>query len=309
MDIFGVGYLGFESPTPLAWREYGPEVLGMEIAPSPKGDEASLYLRMDDRRHRLAFHPGPIDKVAYIGWEVRHAFAYRDALKKLQAAQVAVEIGDAALCELRGVCAVARFKDPVGFQHEIFYGQKWDPGSFRPGRRHHGFHAGHDGLGHVVLISPDPVDEVERFFLDVMGFEWFGRGWGTGTNSFVRAPGTSRSHSIAYCYVPGRMGIQHIGLTMKALADVGIAYDLVRKRELPLSRTLGQHTHESIVSFYHFGPTGFIVECLWEESPWSREQDPLETNPERLSTWGHELVGPMVGSAVRPAEELRGKRK
>ena len=69
MDIRGIGYLGFESPNIAAWRDYGPEVLGLAIAKSPEDEPESLYLRLDDRRYRFAFHPGPIDKLAYIGWE------------------------------------------------------------------------------------------------------------------------------------------------------------------------------------------------------------------------------------------------
>ncbi len=69
MDIRGIGYLGFESPNIDAWRSYGPEVLGLAIAPSPEDEPEALYLKMDDRRYRFAFQPGPIDKLAYIGWE------------------------------------------------------------------------------------------------------------------------------------------------------------------------------------------------------------------------------------------------
>ncbi|MDB5982193.1 MAG: ditC, partial [Pseudomonas sp.] len=58
MDIIGIGYLGFETPNLDAWREYGPQVMGFGIAPSPQSDSESLYFKIDDRRHRFAFHPG-----------------------------------------------------------------------------------------------------------------------------------------------------------------------------------------------------------------------------------------------------------
>lgn len=58
MDIIGIGYLGFESPNLDAWRGYAPQVLGLGLGNAPAGDPDPLYLRSDDRRHRIAFHPG-----------------------------------------------------------------------------------------------------------------------------------------------------------------------------------------------------------------------------------------------------------
>jgi hypothetical protein len=68
MDIIGIGYLGFETTKLDEWREYGPQVMGFGIGNTPESDPDSLYFKMDDRRHRLAFHPGTIDRIAYIGW-------------------------------------------------------------------------------------------------------------------------------------------------------------------------------------------------------------------------------------------------
>ena len=67
MDIIGIGYLGFETTKLDEWREYGPQVMGFGIGNTPESDPDSLYFKMDDRRHRLAFHPGTIDRIAYIG--------------------------------------------------------------------------------------------------------------------------------------------------------------------------------------------------------------------------------------------------
>src|SRR5690606_1316767 len=106
MDIRGIGYIGLESPNIDAWRSYGPEVLGLGIGRNPDGDSESLYLRLDDRRYRIALHPGPIDKLVYIGWEAIGRMAFEDGVKKLEAAGVKVEYGDAELAARRGVRAV-----------------------------------------------------------------------------------------------------------------------------------------------------------------------------------------------------------
>ena len=303
MDIRGIGYLGFESPNIDQWREYGPKILGLAIGEAPEGDPQSLFLRLDDRRYRLAFHPGPVDKLAYIGWEAIGRLAFEAGVAKLRDEGVAVQLGDQDLCDRRGVRAVACFSDPVGFRHELFFGQKSDPDSFIPGRRHGGFVTTNRGFGHLVVITPEYTDALEHFLLKVMGFQWYGSGAGKGKSAFFRAKlNNETSHDIAYGHGPGRMGIQHIGLFCRQLRDVGETYDLVKKAELPMQMTLGQHTQDPHVTFYHFCPSGFAVEVINELEPWPG--DPFELNPERLSCWGHELVGPILGPSVRTPEEL-----
>ena len=84
--------------------------------------------------------------------------------------------------------------------------------------------------------------------------------------------------------------------------DVGETYDLVRKKGLQMMMTLGQHVQDPHMSFYHFTPSGFAIECIAELEPW--HDDGYELNPEKLSTWGHELVGPILGTSVRTPEEI-----
>jgi hypothetical protein len=84
MDIIGIGYLGFESTQLDEWRSYGPEVLGFQIGRSPEADAESLYFRIDDRRHRFAFHPGKVDRLAYIGWEARGKLEFEAAARRLR---------------------------------------------------------------------------------------------------------------------------------------------------------------------------------------------------------------------------------
>lgn len=303
MDIIGIGYLGFETAKLDEWRDYGPNVMGFQLGKSPEADPDSLYFRTDDRRHRLAFHPGPIDRIAYIGWEAKGRMEYLAAVERFRAYGIEVTPGNQALCELRGVKELIRFRDPVGYQHELFYAQKWTPRSFVPGRSHGGFVAGNRGVGHVVLITPEYTPALEQFLVEIMGFHWYGSGAGKGRTGFFRSKlNTYTSHDIGYGHGPGRMGIQHIGLFVSSVRDVGETYDLVKKRDIPLQMTLGQHMQDPHLSFYHFSPSGFAIETIHELEPW--HEDGFELNPERLSTWGHELVGPILGSSVRTPEEV-----
>jgi hypothetical protein len=66
--------------------------------------------------------------------------------------------------------------------------------------------------------------------------------------------------------------------------------------------TLGQHTQDPHMSFYHFNPSGFAFETITELEPW--QGDPFELNPETMSTWGHEIVGPIVGPSVQAPEQV-----
>ncbi|HIO02516.1 MAG TPA: 2,3-dihydroxybiphenyl 1,2-dioxygenase [Alphaproteobacteria bacterium] len=304
MDIIGIGYLGFECTDVDAWRSYGPEVMGFGIGSNPENDSESLYLRMDDRRYRLALHPGEVDRLAYIGWEAKGRLEYMAALKKFRDEGVEFEVADEELCQKRGVKELIRFLDPVGFRHELFYGQKWTPQSFVPGRRHGGYLAGKRGLGHIVLMSPEYNRELEHFLINIMGFRWYGSGAGKGKTGFFRSKlNEYTSHDIAYGHAPGRMGVHHIGVFVNSIRDVGETYDIVKKKDLQLLMTLGQHSQDPHVSFYHYNPSGFAFECIGEIEPW--HDDGFELNPEVMSVWGHEMVGPMLGSFIKTPEEVR----
>ena len=99
----------------------------------------------------LALSPDyPTDRLVYVGWEAKGKLEFQAAVARFRENNVEVSVGDAALCEMRGVKELIRFRDPVGYQHELFYAQKWTPRSFVPGRPHGGFVAGNRGFGHMV---------------------------------------------------------------------------------------------------------------------------------------------------------------
>lgn len=306
MNIIGIGYLGFETTKLDEWRSYGPEVMGFQITDSPVTDPESIYFKLDDRRNRIAIHPGKIDRIAYIGWEARNRVDFIAACERFKQHDIEITVGDEALCEQRGVKELIRFLDPAGYQHELFYAQKWTPRSFIAGRPHGGFICDDRGVGHVVLITPEFGPELEHFLLEIMGLTWYGWGAGKGKTGFFRSKlNTQTSHDIAYGFAPGRMGVQHVGLFVDAVRDVGETFDIVKQHELPLMMTLGQHTQDPHMSFYHFNPSGFAFETIAELEPW--HGDPYELNPEKMSTWGHEIVGPILGPSVKTPEELLPK--
>lgn len=289
MDILGLGYLGLQSPTAKAWREYGPDVLGMELNLSRNDD--SVYLRMDEQDYRLAVHPGPQDRLGYLGWELRHRPAWEAAVERLQSSGYDVVMGDAALEDQRGVHAVATLLGPDGYQHEFYYGRLFHP-DFRPGRpMRGGFSTGKYGLGHVVLVVPEITPELDLWYRDTMGFRWFGHGPRKDSLVFYRPRLNPHSHSIAYAPMAGKHGLYHIGIEVEDLDDLGVAYDLVREAGLPIYRTMGRHTQDPVISFYSYSPSGGIIEYIWGTVDMP-EEDFQEKKPRQLSVWGHQAVNP-----------------
>jgi 2,3-dihydroxybiphenyl 1,2-dioxygenase len=303
MEILGIGYLGFETPSPEKWRAFGTEILGFNVGQVPKGVPGTTYLRMDDCDYRLAFHPGPIDRLAYIGWEVPGRDEYRAALARFKEYGVEVTIGDKALCELRGVREVARFQDPAGYSHELFYAPLTSPGSFIPSRPHAAFEAGVKGVGHVVLISPVPLEAIDHLFQEVMGFKFVTHGF-AGVATFLNPKRNPRSHCIAYAYIPEKLGIHHFGMPVASLDSLGVTYGLVQKRGDSLQATLGRHTQDPVVSFYHYTPGGFLLETFWEERPWNEAGPISQVNPHDMSIWGHEPLRSGMADTIRHVSEF-----
>jgi hypothetical protein len=174
MEILALGYLGIHASQPAAWATYGPEVFGFQLA--GQDSDGSVYLKMDDRQHRIAIHPHSDDGLAYMGWELRDLAAFDDAIAHLERCGVRVDMGDDALCRQRGVRGMASFDDPAEFRHEIFYGQRFSPSSFLPGRAISGFVADELGVGHVVVVVPELTQELHDFALNVLGMSFFGGG-------------------------------------------------------------------------------------------------------------------------------------
>jgi extradiol dioxygenase len=288
MRIQSLGYVGVESPKYKEWETFGPEVCGMELA--QPGVDGTVRLRMDDRHHRFAIHPGAQNRLSYIGWELRDVHEWEDAVEELRSADVTVEVGNEELADTRRVQGVAVFHDLYGFQHELFYGQSRWRNSFVPGRRHDGFVAGYLGMGHIVLAVPEILDTHRHFYTDTMGFRIFlthplPRG-GRAIHYRGVAP---RTNCFATFKLGGGLGIHHIFVETKELDDVGRAYDLVQARGIPLWATLGRHSPDPVISFYCYTPSGFILEygtgCELIDETWvqGRSDPPSEI-------WGHRIL-------------------
>jgi extradiol dioxygenase len=240
MDIKALGYLGFESPEAKAWEKFGPEIFGLGL--TEPGNDETVYLRMDDRHHRIAIHPGKADRLAYIGWELRGSAVFAAAVEELHSKKLDVTLGSPAECAERQVQGLARIHDPAGYVHEVFYGPTLIANSFLPGKPMGGFVADGNGVGHVVVVVPELTRELDDFATGVLGFELFSGApadlgqHGGPKPQFYRC--NRRTHCFAYVGIPGMRGVQHICIEANRLDDVGRAYDLVQERNLPMTLSL-----------------------------------------------------------------------
>jgi len=294
MLVKTLGYVGVESPDAKEWLAFGPEVLGMEAVEASSG---SVLLRIDDADHRLAVHHGERNRMLYAGWDVGSEDALEAAGELLHKRGIGFEVGTEEDCAARGVLGFVTLSDPSGLRHELFYGQKVVPGSFRPGRAMSGFVTGAQGLGHVVLATPD-LAQADRFLRGVLGFKKSDEIYTFIDLWFYHC--NPRHHSIALTPMPGVRGLHHVMVEVQSFDDVGMAYDLCMSRNIPLSMTLGRHVNDRMVSFYVRTPSGFDLEYGWgavtvDEETWTVAQY------DRPSVWGHQVVAQTPPGALEAA--------
>lgn len=303
MGFQSLGYIGFESPRYEEWRTLAPHVYGLPVDDEVDG---SLRIRLDDRSYRIALHPGTVDRVAYLGWEVESTEELDAYVATLEARGVEVSRGDAHLARSRDVRRLVWITDPFGFRHEFFLGQLSTNVPFQGVRPSARFVTGDRGVGHAVVVVPDGVAAFD-FYVNTMGFlatdvlklpSPMGEMW------FLRC--NSRHHSFAFIAMPGMVGFDHLMIESTSLVEVGIAYDRAAEVELPIATTLGQHYADETTSFYARTPTGWNIEIGYRHlqvgSEWETRYFDIGGSG-RSEVWGHhwnrELGRP---STVKPVE-------
>lgn len=284
-----LAYVGAGATDLDSWRGYVTDVLGHELM--PESGTSALYVRSDDRHHRLLVTPADVDDVAFVGWDVVSQASLDRAAAAVEAAGVEVLEGSPGEADLRRVLAFVHFTCPhSGVRMELAYGHEamFTP-AFQPSRALQGFRTGELGLGHVVLYAPD-VQKAVGFYSEVFGF---------GVSDYTVIPGmgvlaafmhcNARHHSLAFFGIPGApRKVQHVMFETLALDDVGSTYDVCLAREITTT-SLGRHPNDRAFSFYFRNPSGWHMEYAW---------DPRTIDPERWITeqyvagrpgsyWGH----------------------
>lgn len=296
MAIHSLGYIVARSSNSSEWTHFATQVLGLQDAAHLRiaGDRAE-YFKMDDRPYRLIVEPAAESRYGASGWECADDAEYADTLGRLRDAGVAVEEVSGDLLAQRRVQALARFEDPSGNAHEIYWGMVSDFSRFVSPVGVASFVTGELGMGHTVLPAPD-FEATVAFFVDVLGFglsdlmkirftpdpaEPEKRLW------FMHCNG--RHHSLALFETPMPSGCVHIMLEACSIDEVGYAMDRRAASDVRLTATLGRHANDHMVSFYMATPSGFDVEFGAE----GRVIDDWSKYPAFQSTvasfWGHDF--------------------
>ena len=166
--IRSLSYIGFTSPNAEKWLEFGPEVLGLELA--GRGPDGAVRLRVDDAAWRITVHPGERDDLAYLGWSVGGPDEFESAIATLEKHGFEVHArrrGAGRRCARSRRSRGSAIRSASATSSAGACVQK--PASFRPGRPMTGFVTGDGGLGHAVLMVPD-LKRAEQFYTEVLGF-------------------------------------------------------------------------------------------------------------------------------------------
>ncbi|WP_037369842.1 iron-dependent extradiol dioxygenase HsaC [Amycolatopsis orientalis] len=294
MAIRSLGYLRIEATDMDAWRVYGLKVLGM--VEGSGADPNALYLRMDDFPARLVIVPGEKDRLAQAGWEAANAAELDDVRARLDAASVPYKEGTPDELADRRVAEMISFTDPSGNTLEVFHGVALQHRRVVSPYGHR-FVTGEQGLGHVVLSTHDDAAAL-AFYRDVLGFrlrdsmrlppQMVGRP-ADGDPAWLRFFGCNpRHHSLAFLPMPTPSGIVHLMVEVEETDDVGLCLDRAKRRNVPMSATLGRHVNDLMLSFYMKTPGGFDVEfgCEGrqvEDEAWIARESTA------VSLWGHDF--------------------
>jgi 2,3-dihydroxybiphenyl 1,2-dioxygenase len=250
-----------------------------------------LLLQNDEYHHRFLVHPSGKDDLAYIGWEVTGEHELHEMAAQLRAAGVEVRQGSRDETQARGVVDLMMFKDPSGNPSEIFYGPLMAFNQpFQSPRPISGFVAGAQGLGHMVVTMNDLETSV-KFYRDVLGMRISDYVEVTRPNgqhlrlAFFHC--NPRHHTIAFYGMPNPpKRLNHFLLQTTAIDDVGATFYLCQDQGVPITRGLGRHTNDHMMSFYMTSPSGFEVEYGWggrvvDDATWQVQYH------QSGSMWGH----------------------
>ncbi|TYK51411.1 VOC family protein [Actinomadura decatromicini] len=278
MRVKALSHLAVNARDLDAWEEFATAVLG--LAPVRDGDR--LKLRLDERSYRFDVRAAAEDAPAWLGWEVATASDLLECRIALEEDGITVERGTAAEIADREVIDLLRFTDPDGLRHEVCLGASVaaEPVAFsRPGV---GFVTGDLGLGHVALGVTDLAKAVD-FFCGVLGF----RVTDVMPEAFCFLRCNERHHSAALMRWQ-RPELHHVLLQALDLEQVGRSLDEAMKRGL-VTKTLGRHAIDDLVSFYARTPSGWEMEIgfggMRVGPDWA-----VRRVGRPFSSWGHRAV-------------------
>lgn len=276
------------------WREFAARV-GFATADDAPADE--LWLRMDHQRdYRLVLHESERLGVDALGWELRDAQALAAVGDRLRALGLEVT-SEPALAQARRVEELLRVNDPDGMPCELTWGANCALRKALPMAVASTFHAGALGFGHATLAVGDAPASL-HFYLDGLGLRLSDAAWMEGHSRVYFLRCNPRHHSVAFAQMTGRTpGTVHVMADVADLDTLGEIRDRLLDAGMPVSRDLGSHPLDGVVSLYVATPEGFEFELasgtrLIDEDRWEIDKFARRGRP-----WGHRRPGATKGRA------------
>lgn len=294
VQVTELGYMGIGVKHLDRWKDYAAKILALEVV--DEGEPGRCYFRMDNWHHRFIVDEDGKDDLNYLGFRVAGGDEFRGMARHLADNGVKVRIGTPQEADDRRVLEVMKLEDASGYPIEIFHGpQVQSDKPFYPGRRMHGrFKTGEGGLGHLIQRETVGFEKTYEFY-KLLGM----RG---GVEYRIPLPGlprpaelmflhcNTRDHTIAFG-PPGTKRINHLMIEVENFDDVGFAYEIVRRADIPVAMAPGRHANDHMYSFYFMNPSGWMCEIGWGARAATHQTEFYQRD-----TYGHEPVeGVMTG--------------
>lgn len=284
--VIALGYVGLQSGRLDQWRKFAESILGLERHPS--STDSSLRLRMDTRTFRIAIDAAPVERLAYVGWELASPADMAKIRDRLSEAGCDVIDGTAEMERQRCVQSMIRCTDPAGVEIELFTGQRIEIGPFISPRGTR-FVTGHLGVGHVVIfVERRRYQRTVDFYTNVLDFRVSDiLHIGNRTATFLRC--NPRHHSIALVSNDEGPSLVHLMLEHDDLDGVGFALDAAHTEGYKIKRGLGRHSNDRALSFYVETPSGYDIEIgcngrLIDDNTW------IVNEIAHGTLWGHRVL-------------------
>jgi 2,3-dihydroxybiphenyl 1,2-dioxygenase len=299
MTVSRLAYIGTNATDLAAWKTYSTEVLGLAVGTD--SSDRLLYLRADERHHRLSIHAADNDDVAYIGWEVANHETLEAAARRLENQGVKVEAGKPGELADRRVLELVHFTCPhTGVRMELALGNEtiFTP-HFTLTRDLSGFRTAELGMGHFVLYTKDALAAAD-FYVRILGFgvsDWVVSPEGARLAAFLHC--NPRHHSMAFINYPNApRKIQHIFFETNSIDDIGTTYDVCLERKLAAT-SIGRHPNDRSISIYFRNPSRWFFEYGWQ----LRTIDPHNLMVEQYVLrpgigWGHDGIRTLEQAAA-----------
>lgn len=284
-EILQLGYLRLGVRTLDWWRNFAA-LVGFGLVSDTPADE--LQLRTDaERDYRIAVHAAPVTGLSAVGWEVagpRELATVRERLCALGGAVLEASLEERNARKVEGMIVSV---DPDGLRNEIYWGPNTALRMPFQSPTGTSFESGACGNGHVTVNVADSRSTLD-YYVQGLGMRLSDAAWMEGHSRVYFLRCNARHHSFAFAQMATRPpGTVHVMADIAGLDSLGEVRDRLLDAGITLSRDLGSHPLDGVVSFYVATPDGFDFELATgtrfiSEDTWSSDRFLRRGRP-----WGH----------------------